>query len=152
MASVREIDAESVINKASAELQKMAGMKPPEWAGFVKTGVSKERPPMQENWWWIRSASILRKLYLGQIVGVSRLRKEYGGRKNRGHKPEHKRKASGAVIRKILQQLEAEGMVKTEKGRGRVITPKGRSFLDRIAKDLTALTDNKVAQPKKGSK
>ncbi len=138
MASVREVSADRLIEKVAGELQRMDGMKPPEWAGFVKTGVHKERPPAQDNWWWIRSASILRKLYLGQLTGVSRLRTEYGGRKNRGHKPEHKRKASGAIIRKILQQLEAEGMVKTEKGKGRLITPKGRSLLDKTAKMLTA--------------
>lgn len=136
MASIREVSADRLIESAAAELQKMESIQPPEWAGFVKTGVHKERPPTQENWWWIRAASMLRKLYLGQTVGVSGLRKQYGGRKNLGHQPEHKRKASGAIIRKLLQQLEAAGMVKTEKGKGRVITPKGRSFFDKLAKDI----------------
>jgi small subunit ribosomal protein S19e len=135
MASVRDISADKLIGKVAAELQKMEEMKPPEWAGFVKTGVHKERPPIQSDWWWIRAASMLRKLYLNQPVGVSALRREYGGRKNRGHKPEHRRNASGAVIRRILHQLEAAGMVKTEKGKGRIITPKGMSFLDKLAKE-----------------
>jgi len=136
MASVREVSAEKLIGKVAADMQTMEQMKPPEWAGFVKTGVHKERPPSRRDWWWIRSASILRKLYLGKPIGVSGLRKEYGGRKNLGHRPEHKRKASGAVIRKILQQLEAAGFVKAEKGKGRAITPKGMSFLDKTAKGL----------------
>ena len=135
MASAREVSADKIIGRAAAELQKMENIKPPEWAVFVKTGVHKERPPTQENWWWIRAASVLRKLYLGKETGVSSLRKQYGGRKNLGHRPEHKRKASGAIIRKLLQQLEAEGLVKTEKGKGRVITPRGMSFFDRIAKE-----------------
>ena len=135
MASIREVGADRLIEKAAEELQKMNEMKPPEWAGFVKTGVHKERPPTQPNWWWIRAASMLRKLYLKQAVGVSGLRREYGGRKNMGHRPEHKRKTSGAVIRKILQQLESAGMVRTEKGKGRSITPKGMSFLDKSAKE-----------------
>ena len=134
MASAREVGADKLIEKLATEMQQMEELKPPAWAGFVKTGVHKERPPSQSNWWWIRSASVLRKLYLGKVVGVSGLTKEYGGRKNLGHQPEHKRKASGAIIRKILQQLEAAGMVKTEKGKGRSITPKGRSFLDKAAK------------------
>jgi len=136
MASIREVGTEALIAKTAEGLQKIESVQPPEWASFVKTGVHKERPPTQDNWWWIRAASILRKLYLGQEIGVSRLRKQYGGRKNLGHRPEHKRKASGAIIRKILQQLEAAGMIKTEKGKGRVITPKGRSFLDKISKEL----------------
>ena len=136
MASAREVGADKLIASAASQLEKMDELRPPEWAGFVKTGVHKERPPTQDNWWWLRAASILRKLYLGQEVGVSGLRKQYGGRKNLGHQPEHKRMASGAIIRKLLQQLEAAGMVKTEKGKGRVITPKGMLFIDKTAKEL----------------
>ncbi|MEK6939747.1 MAG: 40S ribosomal protein S19, partial [Nanoarchaeota archaeon] len=43
-------------------------------------------------------------------------------------------------IRKILQQLEKSGLVKqTEKGvhKGRILTPKGTSFLDKIAVQLS---------------
>ncbi len=130
---VKEVDAGQLIKKAAIALEKVKEIEPPEWASFVKTGVCRERPPMQKNWWFIRSASVLRKVYLNQ-TGVSRLRKVYGGRKNSGHKPEHKYRSSGAVIRKILQQLEAAGFVKTEKGKGRIITPKGQKFLNDIAK------------------
>ncbi len=28
---------------------------------FVKTGPNKDRPPMQEDWWYIRAAAVLRK-------------------------------------------------------------------------------------------
>jgi small subunit ribosomal protein S19e len=136
MSSVLEVDSQEFIAKAAEALQRMDGMKPPEWASLVKTGVHKQRPPSQREWWWIRSASILRKAYIGNPVGVSSLRKVYGGRKNRGHKPERKEKASGAVIRKILQQLEKEGFLKAEKGKGRLITPKGQSFLDGVARAM----------------
>jgi len=136
MAKIQDVESQQLIIKAAEELQKMEEFKPPEWAGFVKTGVHKQRPPAQPDWWWIRSASILRKIYLNQKVGVSKLRKVYGGRKNRGHKPEHKRLASGSIIRKILQQHEKAGFVKSEKGKGRSITPKGQKFLDGIAKSI----------------
>lgn len=136
MTSVKEVDTQHLIIKAAEALEKIPEFKPPEWAAFVKTGVSRQRSPSQANWWWIRSAAILRKVYLNQKVGVSKLRKAYGGRKNRGHKPEHKYRASGSIIRKILQQHEKAGFVKTEKGKGRTITPKGQKFLDGIAKSL----------------
>ena len=136
MVSVKETDTQELVMKAAAELEKIPEFAPPAWAAFVKTGVHKQRPPSQANWWFIRSASILRKIYLNQSAGVSKLRKVYGGRKNRGHKPEHKKRASGSIIRKILQQHEKAGFVKAEKGKGRKITPKGQKFLDSVAKSV----------------
>lgn len=138
MSLIRDAEAEKLIMKAASKLEGMEQMKPPVWSSIVKTGMHKERPPEQKNWWWIRSASVLRKIYLSndEAVGVSKLRKVYGGKKNRGHKPEHKFKASGAIIRKVLQQLEAAELVKTEKGKGRVVTAKGRALLNGAVKEL----------------
>jgi len=69
-------------------------------------------------------------------VGVERLRAEYGGRKDYGVKPEHAAKASGAIIRKALQQLEAAGFVETLKTGGRRVTKSGRKLLDELAKEV----------------
>jgi small subunit ribosomal protein S19e len=135
--TVRDVDPEKLILKAADELAKVGELKAPAWAAFTKTGVHKQRPPEQSNWWHIRQASELRKLYMApQGIGVSRMRKVYGGRKNRGHKPEHSFKASGSVIRKSMQQLEKAGFVKMEKGKGRIITPKGQKLLNSVAKQL----------------
>jgi len=81
---------------------------------------------------------VLRKVGVEGTIGVQRLRKVYGGRKNNGHKPEHKKMASGSVIRKVLQQLEAEGLVEKQKTSGRKITAKGSSFLSEVAKGIRA--------------
>jgi small subunit ribosomal protein S19e len=75
---------------------------------------------------------LLRRIYLDSPVGTERLRSYYGGRKKSGHKPAHFRKASGNIIRKILQQLEKAGFVE-KSGKGRKLTSKGQKFLDRIA-------------------
>ncbi|MBI4181952.1 MAG: 40S ribosomal protein S19, partial [Candidatus Aenigmarchaeota archaeon] len=64
------------------------------------------------------------------------LQKVYSGRKNLGHQPEHRALASGKILRTLLQQLEAAGLVKAEKRKGRVITPKGQQFLDQVAKEI----------------
>lgn len=135
MVSVKDADTNRLIEKTAEELTKLEEIRPPEWSAFVKTGSHKERPPEQDNWWYIRSASVLRKIYLNQ-AGVEKLRKVYGGRKNMGHQPEHKVKASGAILRKILQQLESAGLVQKEKANGRKITPKGQSLLNSIAKSM----------------
>jgi DNA-binding PadR family transcriptional regulator len=54
-------------------------------------------------------------------------------------KPERFCKASGNIIRKILQQLEKAGFVKQEqrgKHKGRATTEKGKSFLDKVAAQI----------------
>ena len=136
---LREVPIDKLIGELAAKLEKVPELKPPAWAPFVKTGVSRERPPAQKNWWYIRSASILRKMYLNPGVGVNRLRRVYGGKKNRGHQPERVFKGSGSIIRKSMQQLEIAGFLKSEKnekGRTvkRVLTEKGREFLEQSAK------------------
>ena len=63
-------------------------------------------------------------------MGVERIRAEYGGKRNRGSKPNKAESGSGAIVRHALQQLEAAGYVAKMKGRGRMLTPKGVKFLD----------------------
>lgn len=142
MTTAYDVDPQELISKAAEELKKIPEMNAPLWAAFVKTGMHKERPPVDEDWWYLRSASVLRSIYRFGPVGVSKLRTKYGGKKNRGVKKEHFYKGSGSILRKSLQQLEKVGFVKfAEKGvhKGRIITPKGKSFLDKIATQLYGL-------------
>lgn len=137
MATIYDIETGKLIEKAAEALKKIEQVKMPDWAFFVKTGPAKEKQPVNKDWWYFRAASILRKLYVQGPIGVSKLRKKYGSKKNRGHKPERFYKGSGKMIRVILQQLEKAGFVKfVEKGvhKGRILTPKGKSFLDKLAK------------------
>jgi len=150
--TARDVRADLLINSLKEELKKFESIKPPEWAFYTKTGAHKERPPMQDDWWYIRAASILRTLYMrgGRPVGVERLRTKYGGRKDRGVRPERFIKGSGHVIRLILQQLEDAGLVEKVERKGRKITPKGVSLLDRIAASLIKemeLTPGRVEVP-----
>jgi len=135
MTTVYDAPPDRLIRKVAEKLRHMSEFNPPEWTKFVKTGVHKERAPEQEDWWWVRVASIFRKVYINGPIGIERLRTAYGGRKNRGVKPEKFRKGSGSIIRKALQQLEDAGFVKRTK-EGRIVTPKGRSFLDKIADEI----------------
>jgi small subunit ribosomal protein S19e len=107
-------------------------IKMPEWANFVKTGVAKERPPSQPNWWYLRAASILHQVEDKGPIGVSKLRTLYGSNKNRGVKPEEYRRASGKIIRTLLQQLEKAELIKQHAigvHKGRVVTAKGKALL-----------------------
>ena len=141
MANVYDIDANKLIEEAAKDLAKMDNLKSPEWAAFVKTGTSKDRPPARQDWWYVRAAAILRAIYRAKgPIGVQKLRMKYGSKKNRGHKPEHFYRAGGKIIRLIIQQLEKEGLVKKVEGdsvhKGRIITAKGSSFLDKICTKL----------------
>jgi small subunit ribosomal protein S19e len=149
MASVYEVPHDKLIEEATKELQKMPEMAPPSWAAFVKTGISKERPPMQDNWWYIRSAAILRAIYRLGPIGVSKLRTKYGSRKNRGVAPDKTFRASGNIIRKILQKLEIIGFIKQAQvgaHKGRVLTPKGKSFMDKIS--VKVMKETKMVETK----
>jgi len=141
MPTPHDVPASLLIEKLAAYLKSnVDNVKPPEWALFAKTGVHAQRSPENPDWWYIRSASLLRKIYIKGPVGLEHLRSDYGGRKDRGFMPEHTRKGSGAIIRNIIKQLENSGLVTTIKGKGRVVTPEGRKLLDlfstEIRKDL----------------
>ena len=144
MPTAYDVPSDKLIERIKEELKKETEIKPPEWAIYVKTGVHKERAPVQPDWWYIRAASILRKIYLKGPIGVSRLRIAYGGRHRRGVKPEHFARGSGAIIRKILQQLEKADYIQKKEGHGskgrvivgRVLTTKGHSFVDKLAAEI----------------
>lgn len=125
--------------KLAEALKKFPEFEVPEWMAYVKSGVSKERPPVDENFWFKRTASILRQLYIEGVVGVNRLKTRYGSRKNRGGRRAKFFKASGKIIRVILQQAEKAGLVeKVERlQHGRRLTLKGREFLDSIEVEET---------------
>ena len=144
MVSVKEVPADIFIDKLVEYLKNEVDiLKTPEWAYWVKTGVSRENIPDNPDWWYVRAASIMRKFYLKEPLGVDDLRLMYGGRKNKGVKPEHFYKGGGTVIRKILQQLEAAGLVmKTKKGR--MLTSKGRSLMDKLAYQIKKSNSIKI--------
>ena len=133
MVTAFDVEANRLIAKAAEKLREMK-IEKPKFVGLVKTGAHASRPPQHENFWYMRCASILRQAYINNEVGVNRLRRHYGGRKGRGVKPEKNAPAGGSTIRKAMQQLEKAGLLMKQKT-GRVLTPKGRKFLDQAAKE-----------------
>jgi small subunit ribosomal protein S19e len=127
-------DAQLYITALAEKLKEIPEFKAPEWAVFVKSGTSRQRPPAKSEFWYIRTASILRQLYIKGVVGVGKLRVKYGARKDRGGMPDEFRKAGGKIIRTILQQAESAGLVeKVSKFQyGRRLTEKGKKVLDSI--------------------
>ncbi|MCF7871782.1 40S ribosomal protein S19 [Candidatus Woesearchaeota archaeon] len=134
---MKDVNHYKLVEALAKELKETC--QPPEWAKFVKTGNAKQRPPLRDDWWQIRAASILLKVQELGPVGVSKLRVKYGSRKNRGVKPEKFVVASGNIIRKILQQLEFSKLIEqTSVGvhKGRKITKNGIKLVINASKDV----------------
>jgi small subunit ribosomal protein S19e len=128
MTTVYDVEAEPLIQSVAEELENE--FEAPEWTNYAKTAANKDKPPEQENWYHIRSAAILRRIYTDGPLGTSKLRTIFGESKNHGHAPQHHGEASGKVIRTALQKLEESGLVETEEGEGREITEDGQALLD----------------------
>lgn len=133
MANVYDVKSSDVVRLAAERLK--GKMEKPAYVDFVKSGPNKERVPQDPDFFYIRSASILRQVYINGPVGVSRLRTRYGSRKEHVVHHRHHKRSGGSTIRNALQGLEKLNYVKNTK-KGRVITPKGKSFMDGIAKEL----------------
>lgn len=145
MTVVYDVSPTLFVARVAQKLKESGKIQAPEWADNVKTGVHRELPPAQPDWFYTRTASILRRIYTDGPVGVQRLRSLYGGRKNRGVHPDRHARGSGSIIREALQQLEKAGYVKTQKG-GRIVTAEGMSFLDKVATEMVAEASQAKAQ------
>ena len=136
MVTVYDVPAEKLILKTAEKLKQNSAIVPPEWAEFVKTGVHTEKAPSQDDWWFTRSASILRKLYVKGPMGSSKLAAEYGGYRDNGTMPNKEVKGSRNIARKCMIQLEKAGYLVSKDKQGRAISPSGMSLLDNAAKEV----------------
>ncbi|KAF7130115.1 hypothetical protein RHSIM_Rhsim10G0043900 [Rhododendron simsii] len=116
-------------------LEEIAQMELPQWTDIVKTGTFKELAPYDRDWLYvclctnahmhsgslqgfmllhIMAASMARKIYLRQGLGVGSFQRIYGGSRRNGSRPSHFCKSSGAVARHILQQLQKINIIDVE--------------------------------------
>ncbi|HZY94727.1 MAG TPA: 30S ribosomal protein S19e [Candidatus Bathyarchaeia archaeon] len=138
MPTAYEAPAGELITKLAKHLKEnVSEISPPPWSEYAKTGAHRERPPQNPDWWYVRCASLLRKLYVRGAVGVSRLRVEYGGNVGKGNSPEHHKKAGGSAIREPLQQLQKAELVTVDGKKGRKLTKQGLALLNRTALEIS---------------
>lgn len=138
MTSLYDVPAEALIEAVADKLAD--DVQEPDWARFAKTGVGRELPPEQEDFWQVRAASLLRKVAVNGPVGVDRLETAYGDTKSGSTRyrvrPPRQSTGSGKIIRTILQQLEEHDYIQTREGMGRDIAPAGQALLDNTAEEL----------------
>ncbi len=133
---MKSVNNNEVIEKLAIKLK--GSVNPPDWAAYVKTGHGKQRPPLREDWWFVRAAAILMSVQKLGPVGVSKLSVKYGTRKDMGVSPERFSRGSRNVIRKILQQLESSGLLKQEEvgvHKGRVVTNDAIKLINEASKE-----------------
>lgn len=131
--SIYTVEPSKLIQSIAEKLKEYPEIAPPEDSKFWKTAFFKEIAPVEEDFWYIRCASLLRKINKFKAIGVNRLRKKYGGRNRRGSGLNHSAKASGKIIRVALQQLEKAKLIEKTEKNGRKVAKEGHSLLERTA-------------------
>jgi small subunit ribosomal protein S19e len=129
--TVKDVDAHEFVRQYSKHLK--GKLTPMENHDMIKTGCYKELSPNDPDWYFVRAASVARKIYLKQGIGIGKFRKIYGSTYRKGVRTEHFCKVSGGLIRHICQQLEKAGLVQLYSKGGRQITSAGMRDLDLIA-------------------
>ena len=143
-----DVPGEHLVIALAKTLKGEDAIQPPEWSQFAKTAVHREKSPLQADWWYFRTASVMRKVGVNGPIGTERLSRHYSGTRDRGAKPNRSENGSRKIIRLIMQQLEIAGFLVKVKQGGRNLTPKGQSMLDNTAfkvkkkleKEITSLS------------
>ena len=136
MATAYDVPTEKLVPRIADELRKLDTVKPPAWAMFVKTGRHREKSPADDGWWFVRSAAVLRKIYIDGPIGTTRVAAAFGGKADRGSKPSKAVRGSRAIARTTIKQLEKSQLVQRDKDGGRVVTGKGRKLVDGLSTEL----------------
>ncbi|CAK5070973.1 unnamed protein product [Meloidogyne enterolobii] len=68
-------DEHEIVDAISTFPKKGGKIKVPEWADLVKLGTNKELAPINPDWYYVRVASIARRLYIRSRAGVGAFRK-----------------------------------------------------------------------------
>ena len=136
MTTANDVPANLLIERLATKLTTFEAVKQPDWAKFVKTGTHREKAPTRADWWQVRAAAVLRKVYIMGPIGVERLAAEYGGRCDHGSAPYHAVRGSRQIARTVIKQLEASKLIRTERGRGRLISNSGQSLVDNTSHEV----------------
>jgi len=142
--TVKDVGAQDFIVAYAKFLKRSGKITLPKWVDIVKTGSQRQLAPYDPDWFFTRTASMARKIYLEGGIGIHGFRKIYGKAKNNGTKPSHFSKASGSVVRAAMKQLEALKVVEKDPKGGRKITTTGQRDLDRIAYNIVNKTTKKA--------
>ncbi|KAE8693559.1 40S ribosomal protein S19 [Hibiscus syriacus] len=96
--TVKDVSPHEFVKAYAAHLKRSGKIELPPWTDIVKTGKLKELPPYDPDWYYVRAASMARKIYLRGGLGVGGFRRIYGGAKRNGSRPRHFCNSSGSLL------------------------------------------------------
>ena len=134
--TVKDVDAQAFVEAYAKYLKRSGRVVLPKYVDYAKTAPRKELAPADPDWYYVRCASIARRVYVKGGVGVGWLARAYGGNSNKGVRRNHHVNAASGVIRSCIQSLESMKVLEQGKNGGRVVTSTGRRDLDRIAAQI----------------
>jgi small subunit ribosomal protein S19e len=112
--TVKDVAAQDFVRAYAKHLKRSGRVPVPKWVDIAKTGTHKQLPPRDPDWFFVRTASVARKLYIRGGTGTGALRKVYGGAKHNGVSPSHFSTSSGSVVRNVLKGLEKMGVLEKD--------------------------------------
>lgn len=127
---VHSVSATDLINTLSQFFQKNNSLTLPPNYQILKTCSGKQNMPSNQNWLFIRAASIFRKLSI-QNLNLHNLLSYYGCKKDRGNRPGKKVRAYKFFILSILSDLEKMEFVSEMR-----VTEKGRIFMNEMCEKV----------------
>ncbi|MCL5412324.1 MAG: 40S ribosomal protein S19, partial [Candidatus Marsarchaeota archaeon] len=68
MSTIYDVKASDLVGSTAEKLKGLIS-KPPEYISVAKSSSNRDRPPSSPDFWYVRSASILRQVYLNSIFG-----------------------------------------------------------------------------------
>src|SRR2546427_13238313 len=99
MTTAFDLPAMPLLERIASHLASEGKVAAPDWAPFARTGVHTEKAPVRKDWWFLRAAAILRKVYILGPIGTSRLSAEFGGARHGGAAPQKPRKGGRNHVR-----------------------------------------------------
>merc|ERR1711991_530164 len=120
--TVKDVKPDAFVRAFAKYLKRSGKIELPSYVDVVKTGVAKELGPYDPDWFYVRAASIARRCYVRPGAGVGTFRRIYSTTYRKGVHREHTSKASGGIIRNILQQLGKARLVEKDTNGGRRVT------------------------------
>ncbi|XP_055596730.1 40S ribosomal protein S19a-like [Uranotaenia lowii] len=147
--TVKDLDQDKVVQGVALFLKKSGKLKVPDYVDLIKTGKFKELAPTDPDWFYVRCASILRRLYHQSPSGVGSICRIYGSRQRNEVRPSHFCRSDGSATRKAVQALEQLKLIEKLPEGGRKLTSQGQRDLDRIASQI--VSKQRAAQKKEAS-
>ena len=114
-ATVKDVPAQEFVSALAAHFKKTQKLNVPAWHDLIKTATYKELCPQDPDWYYVRAASVARKIYLRGGIGVGAFQKIYGGAKSNGSRRPHFAKAAAGIHRNILKGLTEIDLVAKKK-------------------------------------